>query len=47
MNNTGSKPTFKYRPRFGLVIVCKDEDDQRRKYDSLRKRGMKVKVVAV
>ena len=42
-----TKPPFKYRPQFGLIIVCRNEAEQRRRYEALRKRGLKVRVVAV
>ena len=38
---------FKYKPQFGLVVPCKDEDQQRRRYARLAKLGMKPKVVCV
>lgn len=38
---------FKYKPQFGLIVVCKDETDQRRRYARLVKMGMRPKVVCV
>lgn len=38
---------FAYKPKFGLIVVCKDEADQARKYETLRKRGLKLRVVVV
>lgn len=38
---------FKYKPQFGLVVPCKDEDQQQRRYARLVKLGMKLKVVCV
>ncbi len=38
---------FKYQQQFGLIIVCQDEGDQRRKFEQLKKRGLKVRVVTV
>ena len=38
---------FKYKPQFGLVVPCKDEDQQRRIYARLVKLGMTPKVVCV
>lgn len=43
---TAAKP-FQYRQQHGLIIVCKDETDQRRKFDQLSKRGLTVRVVTV
>ena len=41
------KPTFKYKPRFGAIVECKDEPDQRRVYDKLVKARLKAKLVRV
>lgn len=38
---------FKYRPKFGLVINCKDESEQQKIYARLTKQGLKLKVVCV
>lgn len=38
---------FKYKPQFGVIVVCKDERDQRRVYNQLRRGPRKVKVVTV
>ena len=38
---------FKYKPQFGLVVPCKDEAEQRRRYTRLVKLGMAPKVVCV
>ncbi len=39
--------TFKYKPQFGVIVVCKDERDQARVYNQLRRGPRKVKVVTV
>ena len=38
---------FKYKPQFGLVVPCKDEAEQQRRYKRLVKLGMAPKVVCV
>lgn len=38
---------FKYRQRFGVIVVCDGERDQRRVYERLRREGLKLKVVVV
>lgn len=42
---------FKYQPKFGVIIVCKDEADQQAVFAQLQKahqaQGRKVKVVSV
>lgn len=41
------KPGFKYKPQFGVVVICKDERDQARTYNRLQRAGYKLKVVTV
>ncbi len=38
---------FKYKPRFGVIVLCDDEGHQQRIFDELRARGYRLKVVAV
>lgn len=38
---------FKYKEQFGVVIVCKDADQQQKLYAELRAAGHTVKVVCV
>lgn len=38
---------FKYRQQYGLIVVCTDEADQKRKFEQLAKRGLTVRVVTV
>ncbi len=45
-NKKAAQP-FKYQQQYGLIVVCEDEADQRRKFEQLKKRGLKVRVVTV
>lgn len=38
---------YKYKPQFGIVVICRDEAEQRTTYQILRKQGHKLKVVCV
>lgn len=38
---------FKYRPRHGVIVICRDELHQRDVYAALKAAGFKLKVVAV
>lgn len=38
---------FKYKPQFGVIVVCKDEAEHRAVYERLRAEGYKCKVVRV
>ncbi|MBI5693662.1 MAG: hypothetical protein HZC55_26595 [Verrucomicrobia bacterium] len=39
--------SFKYKPQFGVIVLCKDERDQARMYERLKRGPRKVKVVTV
>ena len=41
------KIKFKYKPRFGLIVLCASEGDQAQLYKRLRKLGLRCRVVAV
>jgi hypothetical protein len=38
---------FTYKPKFGLVVVCSDEGEQRLRFSHLKRLVWKVKVVVV
>lgn len=38
---------FKYKPQFGVIVVCKDENDQEAVFNRLKRGPRKVKVVSV
>lgn len=38
---------FKYKPRYGVIVLCDDEGHQQRVFDDLRAKGYRLKVVAV
>jgi len=39
--------TFNYKPQFAVIVVCENERDQKAKFNALKKRGWKLKVVCV
>ena len=39
--------TFRYRPQFGVIIICPGEDHQRRLYNRLQREGHACRVVTV
>ena len=39
--------TFTYKPQFGVIALCKDEQEQKQIYDQLQKMGFKLKIVCV
>jgi hypothetical protein len=38
---------YKYRPQYGVVVICGSEAEQKQVYDRLLKEGLKLKVVVV
>lgn len=46
-DNAPGKNGFKYKPRFGVIVICKDEDEHRNVYEQLRRQGYKCRVVRV
>ena len=38
---------FNYQQQYGVIIICKDEPEQIRVYEDLKKQGLTLKVVTV
>lgn len=38
---------FKYKEQYGVIILCKDADEQENLYNRLKSEGYKIKVVVV
>ena len=38
---------FTYKQQYGVIAICKDEAEQIRIYDELKKQGLTLKVVTV
>ena len=38
---------FSYKQQYGVIVVCKDEKEQMKIYDELKKQGLTLKVVTV
>ena len=38
---------FKYKEQYGVIIICKDADEQERLYNRFKEEGFKLKVVVV
>lgn len=41
------KNGFKYRPKFAVIVMCTDEENQETVFNNLKKQGHKCKVVSV
>lgn len=38
---------YKYKEQYGVVVICKDEKEQKEIYDRLLAEGLTLKVVSV
>lgn len=38
---------FTYKEQHGVIVICKNEEEQKRIYDLLKSQGLTVKVVSV
>lgn len=38
---------YQYRQQYGVIVICKNEREQARIYNVLRRRGLECKVVTV
>ena len=45
--NQPGRNGFKYREKFGIVVLCDDAAHQERLYAALKAQGLKLKVVVV
>ncbi|NRA19250.1 MAG: hypothetical protein HRU05_02080 [Oceanospirillaceae bacterium] len=41
------KNGFKYKPKFGVIVICKDEQHQAKIFSALKASGHKCRVVTV
>jgi hypothetical protein len=41
------KSNYAYRPKFGIIVICESEEEQKKTYESLHTKGYKLKVVNV
>lgn len=36
---------FNYKPQYGVIVICENEEEQKRVFEELQQKGMKLKVV--
>lgn len=36
---------FLYKPQYGVIVICENEEEQKKVFEELQKKGMKLKVV--
>ena len=39
--------TFNYKEQYGVIVICKDEKEQREIYERLLAQGLTLKIVTV
>lgn len=44
---TPGRNGFNYKPKFGLVVPCRDELEQQQKFAQLKAMGIRARVVCV
>lgn len=38
---------YEYKPQYGIVVICKDENEQKAVFERLSSEGLTLKVVCV
>ena len=46
MNEFIDEKEISYKEQYGVIVMCKDEEEQKKIYEELLKRGYECKVVA-
>ena len=41
------KKKFNYKQQFGVIVICADEEEQKKIYELLKAKGLTLKIVAV
>jgi predicted 3-demethylubiquinone-9 3-methyltransferase (glyoxalase superfamily) len=36
---------FRYKPQYGVIVICESEEEQKKVFEELQKEGKKLKVV--
>jgi hypothetical protein len=47
METKQKKLNFKYKQQYGIIVICRDEEEQKELYKKLQEMGLKLKVVCV
>jgi len=42
-----AKKTYKYKPQYGVIVICENEKQQIEIFEELKKKGYKLKIVNV
>ena len=42
-----AKKNYKYKPQYGVIVICETEKQQKELFEKLKKEGLKLKIVNV
>lgn len=42
-----SKKKFSYKPQFGVILIAESEEEQKKLFNSMKKKGLKIRLVNV
>jgi hypothetical protein len=42
-----AKKNYKYKPQYGVIVICESETQQKQVFERLKKEGLKLKIVNV
>ena len=42
-----AKKNYKYKPQYGVIVICDSEKQQKELFEKLKKEGLKLKIVNV
>ena len=42
-----AKKNYKYKPQWGVIVICDTEAQQKQVFEKLKKEGLKLKIVNV
>ena len=42
-----AKKNYKYKPQYGVIVICETEEQQKELFEKLKKEGLKLKIVNV
>ena len=42
-----AKKNYKYKPQYGVIVICETEKQQKALFEKLKKEGLKLKIVNV
>ncbi len=47
LKNKGNMSKYTYKPQYGVIVICRSEEEQKAVYERLKQEGLTLKVVNV